>query len=144
MSLKKYEIPAWLAIAWSILYPQEVWNVIWNVVWWVQAILWKTVSVISSVSPKLWAAAPFAMSLLAWLWGWKLAQIWLDKLWIENQLFRLTWIWSWAYLAASSVVAPYFAAWAWIYYWWKFSKWALSKIKNWASFLNPFKKIWTS
>ena len=137
------EIPIWLAAGLAIMNPKEVVDTVVYVKDVVETIIedWVDIS-----QPFIWSAAPFLYPLMAWLWWAKLTQFWLDKLWIKNKILRYPWITAWAYFAATSSVAPYFAAWAWIYYaWkygWKYGKKATNKIWNWLktvwSKLNPF------
>ena len=134
------EIPIWLAAATAFIKPAETMLVVNAVAWWVKEIIDKG-------SAFLWANAPLAHSIAAWLWWAKLTQFWLDKMWVESKYWRYPLITTWAFYAATSTAAPYFAAWAWVYYawkyWYKLWKWVLSKAWNWlksvGSALNPFK-----
>jgi len=134
------EIPIWLTAATTLLYPEKVMSVL-------NSVAWAANEVIDKWSTFLGSNAPLVQPVIAWLWWAKLTQFGLDKIWVESKLWRYPLITTWAYYAATSVAAPYFVAWAWVYYawkyWYKIWKWALSKAWEWLksiwASINPFK-----
>lgn len=131
------EIPLSLAAVTAILNPSVIGNTI-------DFVSDKVNDVIDKGSEFIWPAAPLAQPLLAWLWGAKITEYWLDKIWIKSKLARYPLITTWAYLAITSSVAPYMAAWAWLYYGWKLGwklwKAAVNSVWYIGNKINPFSK----